>query len=73
MLIDEVEALWAPIAAADDWSAAIRQACGDLRPLVSPMRWETDIRVRHICRMLSFSDVGLLSAGTNVKLQPYLG
>ncbi len=38
MLIDEVEALWAPIAAADDWSAfeskladiaLMREACGD--------------------------------------------
>ena len=26
--------------------------------LVSLMRWETDIRVRQICRMLSFSRVG---------------
>jgi len=32
---------------------------------VSPMRWETDIRVRHICRMLSFSvGSGLLGAAS---------
>ena len=37
MLIDEVEAIWAPIAAADDWSLLVGQACRD-RPRCRGLR-----------------------------------